>query len=47
MLLKWSNWNFMLPGLVYEYEGVDGLKTGTTTLQVIALQELLKGMVHV
>jgi D-alanyl-D-alanine carboxypeptidase (penicillin-binding protein 5/6) len=24
------NWNFMLPGLVYEYEGVDGLKTGTT-----------------
>lgn len=25
-----SNWNFMLPGLVYEYEGVDGLKTGTT-----------------
>ncbi|HSI66504.1 MAG TPA: D-alanyl-D-alanine carboxypeptidase family protein [Planococcus sp. (in: firmicutes)] len=25
-----DNWNFMLPGLVYEYEGVDGLKTGTT-----------------
>ncbi|WP_445683202.1 serine hydrolase [Solibacillus sp. FSL K6-1523] len=25
-----SNWNFMLPGLVYKYEGVDGLKTGTT-----------------
>lgn len=25
-----SNWNWMLPGLVYEYEGVDGLKTGTT-----------------
>lgn len=25
-----SNWNFMLPGLVYAYEGVDGLKTGTT-----------------
>ncbi|MEG0385776.1 MAG: D-alanyl-D-alanine carboxypeptidase family protein [Solibacillus sp.] len=24
------NWNFMLPGLVYKYEGVDGLKTGTT-----------------
>ncbi len=24
------NWNFMLPGLVYEYEGMDGLKTGTT-----------------
>lgn len=25
-----ENWNFMLPGLVYAYEGVDGLKTGTT-----------------
>ena len=25
-----KNWNFMLPGFVYEYEGVDGLKTGTT-----------------
>ncbi|ARF18886.1 D-alanyl-D-alanine carboxypeptidase [Sporosarcina ureae] len=24
------NWNFMLPGLVYEYDGIDGLKTGTT-----------------
>ncbi|WP_245827700.1 serine hydrolase [Paenisporosarcina indica] len=24
------NWNSMLPGLVFEYEGVDGLKTGTT-----------------
>ena len=24
------NWNSMLPGLPYEYEGVDGLKTGTT-----------------
>ena len=24
------NWNFMLPGLVFEYEGMDGLKTGTT-----------------
>ncbi|MCM0627329.1 D-alanyl-D-alanine carboxypeptidase [Lysinibacillus sp. OL1_EC] len=28
--IKMSNWNFMLPGLVYEYQGVDGLKTGTT-----------------
>ena len=28
--IKMSNWNWMLPGLVYEYEGVDGLKTGTT-----------------
>ena len=30
MQLKMDNWNFMLPGFVYEYEGVDGLKTGTT-----------------
>lgn len=27
---KMDNWNFMLPGFIYEYEGVDGLKTGTT-----------------
>ena len=27
---KMDNWNFMLPGFVNEYEGVDGLKTGTT-----------------
>lgn len=26
------NWNKMLPGLEQEYEGVDGLKTGTTDL---------------
>jgi D-alanyl-D-alanine carboxypeptidase (penicillin-binding protein 5/6) len=25
-----ANWNWMLPGLVKEYEGVDGLKTGST-----------------
>ncbi|WP_233713762.1 serine hydrolase [Lederbergia citri] len=25
-----KNWNWMLPGLIYGYEGVDGLKTGTT-----------------
>lgn len=30
--IQMSNWNFMLPGLVYEYAGVDGLKTGTTEL---------------
>lgn len=30
--IEMSNWNFMLPGLVYEYEGIDGLKTGTTEL---------------
>lgn len=28
--IEMSNWNFMLPGLLFEYEGVDGLKTGTT-----------------
>ncbi|TCN17266.1 serine hydrolase [Mesobacillus foraminis] len=26
----YDNFNFMLPGLVHEYEGVDGLKTGST-----------------
>jgi serine-type D-Ala-D-Ala carboxypeptidase (penicillin-binding protein 5/6) len=24
------NWNWMLPGLVFEYQGMDGLKTGST-----------------
>lgn len=28
--IEMPNWNFMLPGLIYEYAGVDGLKTGTT-----------------
>lgn len=28
--IKMDNWNWMLPELVYGYEGVDGLKTGTT-----------------
>ena len=28
--IEMSNWNWMLPGLVFQYEGVDGLKTGTT-----------------
>jgi len=28
--INMENWNWMLPGLVFEYEGVDGLKTGTT-----------------
>lgn len=28
--IKMSNWNFMLPGLVFGYKGVDGLKTGST-----------------
>lgn len=30
--INMDNWNWMLPGLVAEYEGVDGLKTGTTNL---------------
>ncbi|MEG0260415.1 MAG: D-alanyl-D-alanine carboxypeptidase family protein [Lysinibacillus sp.] len=29
--IEMENWNFMLPELVFEYKGVDGLKTGTTT----------------
>lgn len=28
--IKMDNWNWMLPGLLFEYEGVDGIKTGTT-----------------
>ena len=28
--IQMDNWNWMLPGLVFGYEGVDGLKTGTT-----------------
>lgn len=28
--IQMKNWNFMLPGLLFEYPGVDGLKTGTT-----------------
>jgi serine-type D-Ala-D-Ala carboxypeptidase (penicillin-binding protein 5/6) len=28
--IKMDNWNWMLPSLVFGYEGVDGLKTGTT-----------------
>jgi serine-type D-Ala-D-Ala carboxypeptidase (penicillin-binding protein 5/6) len=27
---EYKNFNWMLPGLVFEYEGVDGLKTGST-----------------
>ncbi|WP_425351429.1 D-alanyl-D-alanine carboxypeptidase family protein [Cytobacillus eiseniae] len=29
-MIQMDNWNWMLPSLVYGYEGVDGLKTGTT-----------------
>ncbi|MDN3020261.1 serine hydrolase [Paenibacillus sp. BSR1-1] len=28
--IKMDNWNWMLPSLTYGYEGMDGLKTGTT-----------------
>lgn len=28
--IKMDNWNWMLPGLLFQYEGVDGLKTGST-----------------
>ncbi|MDP4163008.1 MAG: D-alanyl-D-alanine carboxypeptidase family protein [Bacillota bacterium] len=28
--INMQNWNWMLPSLVYGYEGMDGLKTGTT-----------------
>jgi serine-type D-Ala-D-Ala carboxypeptidase (penicillin-binding protein 5/6) len=28
--IEMDNWNWMLPSLVFGYEGVDGLKTGTT-----------------
>ncbi|MGC4379331.1 D-alanyl-D-alanine carboxypeptidase family protein [Fictibacillus sp. Mic-4] len=28
--IQMSNWNWMLPTLVYKYDGVDGLKTGNT-----------------
>ena len=28
--IKMANWNWMLPGLISEYPGVDGLKTGST-----------------
>ncbi|WP_325049498.1 D-alanyl-D-alanine carboxypeptidase family protein [Lysinibacillus yapensis] len=30
--IEMENWNWMLPGLISEYEGVDGLKTGSTLL---------------
>lgn len=30
--IRMVNWNTMLPGMDYEYAGVDGLKTGTTDL---------------
>lgn len=29
-VIQMENWNWMLPSLVFSYEGVDGLKTGTT-----------------
>ena len=35
--VRMDNWNWMLPGLVYAYNGVDGLKTGYTAQPVIVL----------
>jgi serine-type D-Ala-D-Ala carboxypeptidase (penicillin-binding protein 5/6) len=29
-VFEMENWNYMLPGLIRAYEGMDGLKTGTT-----------------
>ncbi|WP_238554259.1 D-alanyl-D-alanine carboxypeptidase family protein [Geomicrobium sp. JCM 19038] len=29
--VEMTNWNWMLPGHLFEYEGVDGLKTGSTS----------------
>ena len=29
-VVEMTSWNYMLPGYLYEYEGVDGLKTGNT-----------------
>jgi D-alanyl-D-alanine carboxypeptidase (penicillin-binding protein 5/6) len=29
--IKMPNWNWMLPGLVFGYQGMDGLKTGSTS----------------
>lgn len=29
-VVEMTSWNYMLPGFLYEYEGVDGLKTGNT-----------------
>jgi D-alanyl-D-alanine carboxypeptidase (penicillin-binding protein 5/6) len=29
--VKMDNWNWMLPGLVFSYPGMDGLKTGSTS----------------
>ncbi|MBP0727318.1 D-alanyl-D-alanine carboxypeptidase [Bacillus sp. RG28] len=29
--IKMDNWNWMLPGLVFSYPGMDGLKTGSTS----------------
>lgn len=42
-----SNWNWMLKGLVKEYDGVDGLKTGSTPEARIASLVRLKETVCV
>ena len=38
----YDNFNWMLPGLIYEYEGVDGLKQDQQNLPVHALQRQQK-----
>jgi serine-type D-Ala-D-Ala carboxypeptidase (penicillin-binding protein 5/6) len=40
--IKMDNWNWMLPSLVYGYEGVDGLKTGSTDLAGFAFTGTIK-----
>jgi serine-type D-Ala-D-Ala carboxypeptidase (penicillin-binding protein 5/6) len=40
--INMENWNWMLPELVYGYEGVDGLKTGSTDLAGFAFTGTIK-----
>ncbi|MBY6038609.1 D-alanyl-D-alanine carboxypeptidase [Fictibacillus nanhaiensis] len=40
--IKMENWNWMLPDLVYGYQGVDGLKTGSTDLAGFAFTGTIK-----
>jgi serine-type D-Ala-D-Ala carboxypeptidase (penicillin-binding protein 5/6) len=40
--IEMDNWNWMLPELVYGYEGVDGLKTGSTDLAGFAFTGTIK-----
>ncbi|MFC0190617.1 serine hydrolase [Fictibacillus aquaticus] len=40
--INMENWNWMLPSLVYGYEGVDGLKTGSTDMAGFAFTGTVK-----